>query len=165
MRIEIVAALDDNNLIGKNGDLPWRLPADLQHFKRLTLGKTVLMGRKTWQSLGRPLPQRENWVITRDAGFEAPGATVFASLDAALAAGSGLAAIMVIGGAELYRQTLDRADVLHLTRVHARVDGGDTWFPPIPDGPAGFVETAREPHEADERHAYAYTFVTMQRAG
>lgn len=162
MRIEIVAALDENNLIGRNGDLPWRLPADLQHFKRLTLGKTVLMGRKTWQSLGRPLPQRENWVITREAGFEAPGATVFESLDAALAAGEGLDTIMVIGGAELYRQTVERADVLHLTRVQARVEGGDTWFPPIPPG---FVETAREPHAADERHAYAYSFITLERRG
>ncbi|WP_411887876.1 dihydrofolate reductase [Hydrocarboniphaga effusa] len=161
-KLELIAALDENNLIGKDGDLPWRLPADLQHFKRLTLGKIVLMGRKTWQSLGRPLPQRENWVITRDAGFEAPGATVFSSLDAALAAGDGLDTIMVIGGAELYRQTLDRADVLHLTRVQARVEGGDTWFPPIPPG---FVETAREPHAADERHAYAYSFITLERRG
>lgn len=162
MRIEIVAALDENNLIGKNGDLPWRLPADLQHFKRLTLGKTVLMGRKTWQSLGRPLPQRENWVITRDAGFEAPGATVFPSLDAAVAAGEDLDTIMVIGGAELYRQTVERADVLHLTRVQARVEGGDTWFPPIPPS---FVETTREPHAADERHAHAYSFITLERRG
>lgn len=161
-KLELIAALDENNLIGKGGDLPWRLPADLQHFKRLTLGKTVLMGRKTWQSLGRPLPQRENWVITRDAGFEAPGATVISSLDAALAAGEGLDTIMVIGGAELYRQTIERAEVLHLTRVQARVEGGDTWFPPIPPG---FVETAREPHAADERHAYAYSFITLQRRG
>jgi dihydrofolate reductase len=160
MRLSLIAALDDNRLIGRAGDLPWRLPADLQHFKRLTVGKTVLMGRKTWQSLGRPLPQRENWVVTRDKDFKADGARCFATLDAALAAAQAFDELMVIGGAELYRQTIGRADRLYLTRVHAQVEGGDTWFPEIP---ADFVETASEAHVPDERHAYAYTFMTLER--
>ncbi len=161
--LSLIAALDENHLIGRNGDLPWRLPADLQHFKRLTTGKTVLMGRKTWQSLGRPLPNRDNWVITRDTAFAAPGARVFASLDAALQAAQPLPELMVIGGAELYRQTLDIADVLYLTRVHARIEGGDTWFPPIPADV--FVETTREDHAPDEWHAHAYSFITLTRRG
>lgn len=161
-RLVLIAALDDNGLIGRAGDLPWRLPADLQHFKRLTLGKTVLMGRKTWVSLGRPLPQRDNWVISRDPDFRAEGARVFGSLEAALAAAAGVDEIVVIGGAELYRQTIAQAQRLELTRVRARVEGGDTWFPPIP---ADFVETASEAHEADERHAYAYRFTTLERRG
>ena len=160
----LVVAAADNGVIGRDGDLPWRLPADLQHFKRLTLGKTILMGRKTWQSLGRPLPQRDNWVITREPAFQAPGARVFASLDQALAAAQSqaVAELMVIGGAQIYAQTLPLASRLHLTRVHANVDG-DTRLPEY--DAAAFVETAREDHAADERHAYAYSFITLQRRG
>lgn len=160
--LSLVVAAADNGVIGRDGDLPWRLPADLQHFKRLTLNKTILMGRKTWQSLGRPLPQRDNWVVSRDPGFEAPGARVFASVEAAIAAAdaAGMTELMIIGGAQIYAQTLPQARTLYLTRVHAQVDG-DTRLPPI-DADA-FAEVAREDHPADERHALAYSFITLQR--
>lgn len=158
--ISLVVACDDNRLIGRDGDLPWRLPNDLKHFKALTLGKTVLMGRKTWVSLGRPLPQRDNWVLTRERGFEASGARVFATLQEALAAHTG-GELMVIGGAELYRQTLPLAQRLYLTRVHAALQG-DTWFPAF--DAAQFREVHREDHAADERHPYPYSFLTLERA-
>lgn len=154
----LVVATDEAGLIGRQGQLPWRLPNDLKHFKQLTLGKTILMGRKTWESLGRPLPQRENWVLTRDATFYPDGARVFPDLKSALTAADG--ELTIIGGGELYRQTLPLAQTLYLTEVHARLDG-DAWFPPLDR--QQWRETARERHEADERHAHAYSFVTLER--
>ncbi|MEO8995334.1 MAG: dihydrofolate reductase [Rhodanobacter sp.] len=157
--LSLIVACDENRLIGRDGDLPWRLPNDLKHFKALTLGKTVLMGRKTWTSLGRPLPQRDNWVLTHDTQFRADGTRVFASLDEALAAHA-TGELMVIGGAELYRQTLLLAQRLYLTLVHTRAQG-DTWFPAF--DAAQFEEVARDDRAADERHAFAYSFVTLER--
>jgi dihydrofolate reductase len=118
------------------------------------------MGRKTWESLGRPLPQRDNWVITRNAAFDAPGARVFVALDCALAAATPGQELMVIGGAEIYRQTLPLAQRLYLTRVHARVQG-DTWFPAFDAD--DFHEVERIDHPADARHEHAYSFLTLQR--
>jgi dihydrofolate reductase len=160
-RISLVVAMDENRLIGVDGGLPWKLSNDLKHFKRLTVGKIVLMGRKTWQSLGRPLPERENWVLTRDASFSPPGARAFTRIDDALAA-AGDRELMVIGGAELYRQTLRVADRIFLTRVHAKLEG-DTWFPEL--DAAQWRESAREDHPADDRHAHAYSFITLERRG
>ncbi|WP_293388880.1 dihydrofolate reductase [Nevskia sp.] len=157
--LTLIAALAQNRVIGRDGDLPWRLPDDLKRFKRLTVGKTVLMGRKTWVSLGRPLPDRDNWVLTRDAAFKPTGATVFASLDQALNAGQGRE-LVVIGGAELYRQTLPLATRLELTEVLAEVDG-DTLFPAI--DLAQWQTITSEAHPADERHAHAFRFVSLQR--
>ena len=151
--------MDEGGLIGRDNALPWRLPEDLKHFKRLTLGKTVLMGRKTWDSLGKPLPERQNWVLSRDPSFKPAGARVFASLEAALAAHGG-GELMVIGGAELFRLALPLARRIYLTRVHARLDG-DVRFPPF-DAKA-FRETARDARPADERHAWPYTFLTLER--
>jgi dihydrofolate reductase len=156
--ISLVVAMDEADLIGRDGALPWRLPEDLRHFRRLTLGKTILMGRKTWDSLGKPLDGRRNWVLSRDPAFRPPGAEVFATLDEALARGE--EELVVIGGAELYRQTLPLARTLHLTRVHARVDG-DTTFPAW--SPADFRQTAIEHHPADARHAHAFSFITLER--
>lgn len=157
--LSLIVAFDENRLIGAGGQLPWRLPDDLKHFKALTLGKTILMGRKTWNSLGRPLPQRDNWVLTRDPNFKPEGCRVFADLNVALAAHT-QGELMVIGGAQLYQQTLPHAQRLYLTQVHARVEG-DTWFPAI--DAAAWRETAREDHAADERHAHAYSFITLER--
>ena len=160
MRISLVAALDRLRAIGRDNDLPWRLPDDLKRFKALTLGKPVLMGRKTWESLGRPLPGRDNLVITRNPGYHAAGARVFASLDTALAACSDTPEIMLIGGAELYAQTLPICDRLYLTEVDAAPDG-DAFFPAL--DPADWRETAAEPHPADARHAHAFTWRVMER--
>ncbi|TXI90884.1 MAG: dihydrofolate reductase [Cupriavidus sp.] len=157
--ISLIVACDENRLIGRNGDLPWRLPNDLKHFKSLTVGKTILMGRKTWDSLGRPLPQRENWVLSRDAAFAPEGARVFATLEEAMSAHAE-GELMVIGGAEIYRQALPHARRLYLTQVHAR-EQGDTWFPDFSN--AGFREIRREDHPADDRHAYAYSFLILER--
>ena len=157
--ISLIAALDDNRLIGRDNALPWRLPNDLKFFKRSTLDKIVLMGRKTWDSLGRPLPQRDNWVLTRDRGFAPEGARVFHDLDEALAA-AGERELVIIGGAELYRQALPRVGRMYLTEVHGRFEG-DAWFPEF--DAAAWREIAREDHPADEKHACAYSFVSYDR--
>lgn len=139
--------------------MPWHLPEDLTRFKRLTVGNTVLMGRRTFESIGRPLPGRDNWVLSRDLAFAPPGCRVFSDLQAALAARP-RGTLFVIGGAELYRQTLPLASRLELTRIHARLDG-DTVFPPF--DASQWREVAREDHTADARHAYPYSFVTLIR--
>ena len=127
-RVILVAAVAANGVIGARGGLPWRLPEDLRHFKALTLGHPVIMGRRTWEGLGKALPGRENIVVTRSPGFEAPGAHVAASLDAALALCLGEREAFVIGGAEIYAAALPRADALELTEIH-RDFPGDTHFP------------------------------------
>ncbi|MDO9453490.1 MAG: dihydrofolate reductase [Stagnimonas sp.] len=158
--LNLIVAHDETLLIGRDGDLPWRLPNDLKHFKALTLGQTVLMGRKTWESLPRrPLPGRENRVLTRDAQYQAEGATVFTALDAALGAPP-QGALFVIGGAALYALCLPRAQRLHITVVHDRADG-DTYFPPY--AVSEYREIAREDHPADATHRVAYSFVTLER--
>ncbi|MFT4046138.1 MAG: dihydrofolate reductase [Solimonas sp.] len=158
--LSLVVAMDQDRLIGKANGLPWRLPDDLKHFRQVTLGKTVLMGRRTWDSLGKPLPGRENWVVSRDPAFAPAGARVFGSLDDALAAHRG-DELMVIGGAELYRQTLPLAQRIYLTEVQARVGDGDAWFPAFDR--AAFDELYAQTHAADERHAYPFRFVTLAR--
>ena len=159
-RLELVAALARNGVIGRGNTLPWHLPEDLKYFKRLTLGQPVLMGRRTWDSIGRPLPGRANLVLTRHAGFTAAGGTVVHSLGEALAAAGAVAALRVIGGAELYRLCLPTAKVLYLTEVDAVVEG-DVYFPSWRR--EDWREIARESHAADERHAYGYAFVTLER--
>jgi dihydrofolate reductase len=161
-RLEFVVAVARNGVIGRDNGLPWRLPADLAHFKRITFGHPVLMGRRTWQSIGRPLPGRRNLVLTRDADFRADGAEVVHSLAAALGAVPAGARLMVIGGAELYRETLAAAEVLHLTEVEADVEG-DARFPEWRR--EEWQEISREAHPADERHTYPYSFVTLTRRG
>jgi len=158
--LSLVVAMDRNRVIGRGGDLPWRLPDDLKQFKQTTLGHTILMGRRTWDSLGRPLPGRDNWVLSRSSEFSPQGARVFASLDDALAAFEG-DELMVIGGGELYKQALPRARRLYLTEVDTEVADGDTWFPAF--DPADFEELACVGHGADERHAWPFRFRTLQR--
>lgn len=165
-KIVLVVAVARNGVIGRDGDLPWRLPSDLKRFKQLTLGKPVLMGRKTWDSIGRPLPGRPNIVITRDTAFSAPGAEVVPSLDEGLAAARrdakalGVDEICVIGGGQIYRQVFDRADLLHVTHVEADVDG-DTRFPDI--DPAVFEIVVEEPIPQGETDSHAMRFVTWRR--
>lgn len=156
--LAIIAAVARNAVIGANGSLPWRLPADLAHFRALTTGHAIVMGRKTWQSLGRPLPGRQNIVVTRDRALAAPGITVVHSLADALAAATLPRPHFCIGGAALYAQALPIADVLHLTLID-RDFAGDTFFPAW-DRHA-FVEIARSEHVADDGLPYA--FVTYVR--
>lgn len=158
-RIAVVAALARNRVIGRGNRLPWHLPDDLRHFKRLTSGRAIVMGRRTWESLPGLLPDRAHVVVTRDPAYRAQGAQVVHSLDAALAAAGG-EEVFVVGGAELYALALPRAVRLHLTLVDAEVEG-DAFFPEI--DPAQWREVAREPHAADERHAYPFAFVTLER--
>jgi len=152
--------MDEGGLIGRDGRLPWHLPEDLKHFRRLTMGKTMLMGRRTWDSLGgKPLDGRMHWVLSRDPAFLPTGARVFRDLEGALAA-HGDDELMVIGGADLFRATLPQARRIYLTRVHTRLEG-DTWFPLAEL--LAFRETQREERPADARHAWPYTFATLER--
>lgn len=160
--VTLVVAMDLRGVIGRAGGLPWRLPDDLRRFKALTLGKSVIMGRKTFESIGRPLPQRRNIVVTRDPRFAAPGIEVAASLEAALVLCRQEPEVMVIGGAEIYRAALPSADKIELTRVESEVDG-DVHFPAL--DPAEWRESAREYHPADARHVYPMSFSTLERAG
>ena len=160
--ISIIVAVAENGAIGSNNRLPWHLPDDLKRFKALSLGKPVVMGRRTFDSIGRPLPGRTNIVVSRDSKLAIEGALVVHSLDEALAAAGSVPEIVVIGGAEMFRQVLPRTDTIHLTRVHARVDG-DVFFPELV--PAQWREAAVEHHAADARHQYAFSFVTLQRIG
>jgi dihydrofolate reductase len=153
--VSIVVAMDERNGIGRDGALPWRLPEDLKRFKSLTLGKPVVMGRKTWDSIGKPLPGRHNVVVTRQAGLALPGATVVPSLAAALRVAGDVPEVCIIGGAEIYRLALPVTDVLHVTRVHATVDA-DTFFPSLDADE--WQRVAREDRSADERHPHAYSF-------
>lgn len=156
----IVAAVARNGVIGRGGVLPWRLRSDLRHFRRLTTGHAVLMGRKTWESLGRPLPDRRNVVVSRDPSFTAPGAEVYPSLDAARAALADEPVVFVIGGAQLYRQTLPFADRLVLTEVDAEPPG-DAFFPEWDR--AHFVEVGRQALPAEESDEYPAVVVTYHR--
>jgi dihydrofolate reductase len=160
--ISIIVAVAENGAIGSDNRLPWRLPDDLKRFKALSLGKPVVMGRRTFDSIGRPLPGRTNIVVSRQSGLAIDGVIVAHSLDAALAAAGSASEIVVIGGAEIYRQVLPRTDTIHLTRVHASI-AGDVFFPEL--DPAKWRQTGVEHHAADERHQYAFSFVTLQRLG
>ena len=161
MRIALIVAMAENRVIGRNNQLPWRIPADLRHFKALTLGKPVIMGRKTYESIGRPLPGRDNIVVTADSGYQAEGCQVVHSVEQALEAAGSCEEAMIIGGANLYRQTLENADRLYLTLVKAEPEG-DTWFPEIEL--QQWREIERQAHTADENNEYDYDFVVLERA-
>lgn len=152
-----IVAHDLNRAIGGGNDLLWHLPNDLKFFKEKTRGFPIIMGRKTFDSLGRPLPGRRNMVVTRQADWSAEGVEVFTTVEAAVAALNG-ADGFIVGGGEIYRQSLGMVDVLYATVVHTQIEGADTWFPEYLDG---FTEVEREDHPADDRHAYAYSFVKL----
>jgi len=159
-RISIIVAMAENRVIGVNNALPWHLPEDLKRFRRITTGHHVIMGRKNHESIGRPLPNRVNIVVTRKPDYLAPGCQVVHSVEEALAVAGNDPEIFIIGGAQLYQQTVDRADRLYLTLVHARPQG-DPRFPEIAWN--DWNELDRERHDSDTRHAYAYSFITLER--
>lgn len=157
-----IVVVAEDNAIGKNGDLLCHLPADLKHFKNITMGHTIIMGRRTWESLPKgALPGRKNVVITRNADFTAPGAEVYHSLEEALSATEQDGDRFIIGGGMLYREAFPLTDVLHLTLLHATFPDADTHFPAF--DPAEWKEISREDHDADERNPYPYSFVELRR--
>jgi dihydrofolate reductase len=166
MKIVLVAAIGENNVIGRGGELPWRLRSDLQHFRRLTINKPVVMGRKTFESIGRPLKDRTNIVVTRDLSRAVPGAVLATSIDAALAFARDDARkrnvdeIMIIGGYNIFAATLPMADRLEITHVHAAPDG-DAFFPPMEAG--DWREVFRREHPAGPQDDAAFTVATYER--
>ncbi len=157
----IVVARARNGVIGAGNALPWRLPADLKHFRRVTIGNPIVMGRRTWESIGKPLPDRRNIVVTRNPSFVAEGAETADSLEAALAMVADVRDVMIIGGAEIYREALKYVTRMYVTEVHAEVDG-DTLFPEFDI--TEWRETRREDHPADDDNAYPYSFVVLEKA-
>jgi dihydrofolate reductase len=160
MTVSLVVAASKNNVIGRDGELPWHLPEDLRHFKRITTGKPVIMGRKTFESIGRPLPDRHNIVMTRDPDYAAEGCDVVDSVAEALDVAGDADEVMVIGGGQVYRDFLPRADRIYMTRVQAEVQG-DTRFPRI-EGNAWRLVSA-EHHAADEKHEFAFEMMVFER--
>lgn len=160
--LEMVVAVAENDVIGRGNQLPWRLASDLRHFKWLTMGRHLLMGRKTYESIGRALPGRVNLVLTRSEDFAPVDCTIVRSIDEARRA-AGAPPLMVIGGSEIYRQCLPLATCIHLTLVHTRIEDGDTFFSGWRD--AGFNEISREQHAADRDNQFPYSFITLKRPG
>jgi dihydrofolate reductase len=164
--MRFVLAASENDVIGRRNQLPWRLSADLRRFKALTLGKPILMGRRTYESIGHALPGRLNLVLSRSSGFAPGDCTVVPTLDAARAAACAAAGddapLMVIGGALVFRQCISWAECIHLTLVHTHIDDGDAFF----DGWRGpeWRESARERHAADDKNSAAYSFITLERS-
>ncbi len=158
--ISIIVAASANNVIGAQGDLPWRLSDDLKRFKTVTMGKPIIMGRKTWESIGRALPGRRNIVITRQQGFAAEGCDVVQSTDEAIAVAGDVGEIMVIGGSEVYELFLPMAQRLYLTRVHADVNG-DAFFPAVDEDTWQLVND--EAHQADGRNEFDFSFRMYER--
>ena len=158
--MSIIAAMDRNRLIGNKNQLPWRLPADLAHFKRVTMGKPIIMGRKTYESIGRPLPGRTNIVLTRSAEFRADGVLTAHTLEQALDYVSDEDEVMIIGGSTIYELALPAADRLYLTYVESEYEG-DAWFPEFDIEQWAIITS--EQHAADEKNATDYRFVSYER--
>ena len=158
--ISLIVAASENGVIGKQGGLPWRLSGDLQRFKQITMGKPIVMGRKTWESIGRPLPGRQNIVITRKAGYEAAGCDVVGSPNEAIEVAGDLPEILIIGGSQVYDLLLPRAQRLYLTRVHAEIEG-DARFPEVDD--AEWAAVSDERQAADEKNEFDFSFRVYER--
>jgi dihydrofolate reductase len=160
--IAIVVAMSENRVIGRDNSLPWHLPADLKHFKSLTMGHPIIMGRKTFESIGKPLGGRTNIIVTRQEDYPAEGCLIAHSIAPALEKAKEIdEQVFVIGGAEVFKGSMPLVDTLFLTYVHAEVEG-DVYFPEL--NPQEWEEADRERHEADEKHAFGYSFVRMVRS-
>lgn len=157
--ISIIVAADEQNVIGKDNALPWNLPDEMKFFREKTKGHPIIMGRKNYESIGRALPGRRNIVITRQEGYEAEGCDVVHSLDEAISLVSSEDEIFIIGGGEIYKQAMEKADRIYFTRIHANFDG-DVLFPEIGDE---WEEVERSRHSEDEKHECAFTFLTFDR--
>ncbi len=159
--LELVVAAAENDVIGRANRMPWHLPGDMRHFRSLTLGRQVLMGRKTYESIGKALPDRTNWVLSRSPGFAPADCRVVRTLAEVREAAGAESPLMVIGGAEIYRLCLPLSRRIHLTLVHTQIADGDTFFADWrkPE----WRESSRERHEADAKNAYAYSFITLDR--
>lgn len=161
MRVSAVVAASENNVIGKDGGLPWHVSSDLRLFKQITMGKPVIMGRRTWESLPRkPLPGRRNIVITRNQDYEAEGAEIVGSVDEALAACQGEEEVSIIGGGQVYERAMDRTDRIYLTRIHLNVEG-DTFLPDLPG--KEWQEVERREFDKGEKDDAAFTLVVLDR--
>ena len=161
MIISFVAAMGKNRVIGKNGKLPWHLPKDLKHFHDMTLGKPVIMGRKTYESIGKPLPDRTNIIITRDQSYKAEGCIVVHTIDEALKAAGNAEEVMVIGGSQIYKEFLPRANRMYLTFIDEEFQG-DTYFPEY--NIEEWKEISYEEHERDAENKYDFRFVVLERS-
>lgn len=160
MKLAIIVATDEQGLIGKDNDLPWKLSADLQYFRRVTMGKPLIMGRNTHESIGRPLPGRQNIIVSKNLDYRVDGCTVVHSVKEAFQACNNSDEAMVMGGASLYEQLLPHAEKLYLTLVHASLEG-DTWFPDWKK--TDWREVSREHHQADDKNDYPYSFIIYER--
>jgi len=161
MKVSIIVAMARNRVIGRDNAMPWHLPAELKYFKRVTMGKPIIMGRKTFESIGRPLPGRHNIVVTRDRGYAQAGVTVVHGLPEAIAAAGDVDEVVIVGGAELYRQALPMADRLYLTEIESETEG-DTWFPQIRQG--DWREVSRERRRKDPNNPFDLTWIVLDRA-
>lgn len=161
MTISLLVAVSENNVIGVDNQLPWHLPIDLKYFKETTSGHTILMGRKTYDSIGRPLPNRRNLVITHNPSFSAEGVTVFHSIQEALDTCMEEDEVFIIGGGMIYKESLSLANKLYITRVHTHIAQGTAFFPEI--DPEQWQLISEKPHPADEKNALACTFEIYQR--
>jgi len=162
MIISLIVAMSRNRTIGQGNALPWHLPADLKYFKRITLGKPIIMGRKTFESIGRPLPGRTNIIVTHELAYRANGCTVVHSIDEAISVAQAHEEVMVIGGATLFEQILPRAERIYLTEIDEEF-AGDTFFPELEQ--CTWREIQREHHVPDEQNTHAYSFVVLERNG
>jgi dihydrofolate reductase len=160
MRVSVIVAASANNVIGVDGGLPWRLPEDLRRFKELTMGKPMLMGRLTYESIGKALPGRRSIILTRQVDFQAADCEVVATADAAIAAVGEVEELMIIGGGNVYEQLLSMTDRIYLTRVHTHIDG-DTFFPEIDPGDWRSIDV--ESFSVTESRQYGFTFETLER--
>jgi dihydrofolate reductase len=160
MKLSIIVAMDRNRVIGKGEALPWHISSDLQHFKKITMGKPIIMGRKTHESIGRPLPGRENIILTRDKSYQSEGCTVLHSMEEIYEHCKDLEEIMITGGAEIYKLSLDQVTYLYLTEVHTEIEG-DTYFPEFDRDE--WEEVSRSDFKADEKNEFDYSFVVLER--
>jgi dihydrofolate reductase len=163
MKLSLIVAMSENRVIGRGGQLPWRLSADLRRFKQLTMGHHIVMGRKTWESIGRPLPGRTSLVISRDPAYQADGAQIVSDLRQAFQAADGDDEVFIIGGGQIYRQALPSIDRIYLTLIHARIDG-DTEFPELDTETWRLLDRSCR-YPADQKNDHDHSFLVYERVG